>query len=531
MINKKTKNLFIINNIFISLNNLICNLSFRGIIIIQFCLLSSIFANTVLKSTNTNKWVGTWSTAPQLVEPGNNPPSPGLSYNSLRQVVRVSIGGDTLRMRFSNEFSNSPIKLNSVHIAFSKGNGVIDTTTDKVIYFSGQTDVTIERGSAVMSDPFQFSVPPLTDLAITIYFGNTPSDLTGHPGSRTTSYILTGNNVMKEDFSNAVRTDHWYVINTIEVLSPETASAISILGNSITDGRGSGTNKQNRWPDELARRLQSNNKTKQVAVLNSGIGGNCVLKMCLGPSALNRFERDVLNQNGVKWLIILEGINDIGGASGSQGSAKVAQDLISAYEQMIDRAHAKGIIVYGATLLPFGGSSYDSPDHQNAWRTVNDWIRNSGRFDGVIDFATALSDPANPTKLLPIADTGDHLHPNETGHRMMAETIDLTLFGAETNTGYNEKSTNVPIRYSLLQNFPNPFNASTRILYRVTKECFVSLRVFDSLGSEISLLVDELKSAGNYEISFNASNLPSGTYYYKLAIENFSEFRKMILLK
>ncbi len=527
----KDKICFPINSITISLKNYYRNISFTSIIVIQFCLLYSIFANTDLRSTNTNKWVGTWSTAPQLVEPNNNPPSPGLSNNTLRQVVRVSIGGDTIRMRFSNEFSNSPIKLISVHIAISKGNGIIDTSTDRIIYFNGQTEVTIDRGSAVMSDPFQFSVDPLTDLAITIYFGNTPLDLTGHPGSRTTSYLLTGNNVMKEDFSNAVKTDHWYVINTIEVLSPESAYAVSILGNSITDGRGSGTNKQNRWPDELARRLQSNDKTKKVAVLNAGIGGNCVLKMCLGPSAINRFERDVLNQNGVKWLIILEGINDIGGASGSQGSAKVAQDLIAAYGEMIDKAHAKNILVYGATLLPFGGSSYDSPDHQNAWRTVNDWIRNSGRFDGVIDFATALSDPVNPTRLLPIADTGDHLHPNETGHRMMAEAIDLTLFGAETNTGFYEKSTDLPVKYSLLQNFPNPFNASTKILYNVPKECFVTIKVFDSLGTEISKLVNEYKSAGNYEINFNATTLPSGTYYYKIAVENYSEVRKMILLK
>jgi len=230
------------------------------------------------------------------------------------------------------------------------------------------------------------------------------------------------------DFSNAVRTDHWYIINTIEVLAPDSAYAVAVLGNSITDGRGSGTNKQNRWPDELARRLQENPDTRLVAVLNEGIGGNCVLRACLGPSAVNRFERDVLDQNGVKWLIILEGINDIGQAFGTQGSAKVAQDLIAAYEQMIDSAHARGILVYGATLLPFGGSSYYTVDHENARQTVNEWIRNSGRFDAVIDLDEALRDPADPLKLLPGADTGDHLHPNETGHRMMAEAVDLNFF-------------------------------------------------------------------------------------------------------
>lgn len=483
------------------------------------------------KSFSSKKWVGTWSTAPQLVEPANNPPSPGLSNNTLRQIVRVSIGGDTLRIRLSNEFSNSSVKINSVHLAVSKGNGIIDIATDKKILFNGLEETTIERGKAIMSDPFQFSLPPITDVAITIYFGETSSDVTGHPGSRTTSYILSGNNVTNEDFSNAVKTDHWYIINTIEVLTLESSRAVVILGNSITDGRGSGTNKQNRWPDELARRLQENVKTKQVAVLNAGIGGNCVLKACLGPSALNRFERDVLNQNGVKWLIILEGINDIGGASGSQGSAKVAQDLINAYEQMIDKAHQKGILVYGATLLPFAGSSYDSPDHRNAWKTVNDWIKNSGRFDGVIDFAVALSDPNNPLRLNPIADTGDHLHPNETGHRMMAEAVDLTLFGADINTGYYERKNNVPDSFKLFQNYPNPFNPYTTISYQLLANSWVTLNIYDILGNEIKELINEFKPSGNYQRTFYADNLPSGIYYYKLSTGYFSDIKKMILIK
>jgi lysophospholipase L1-like esterase len=373
-------------------------------------------------------WVGTWSTAQQLVEPRNNPPEPGLAHNTLRQIVRVSLGGDSLRVKFSNEFSESPVTMKNVWIALSAGGSVIDTTTDTELKFNGEKEVTIEPGTAVTSDPFHFKVEPRSNLTITIYFGETSPDVTGHPGSRTTSYILTGNEVSAEDFSGAVSTDHWYIIDGIDVVAPEYAAAVVILGNSITDGRGSGTNKQNRWPDELARRLQGNAGTEFVAVLNHGIGGNCVLRECLGPSALSRFDRDVIGARGVRWLIILEGINDIGQAQGSDGSEKVANDLIAAYEQMIDSAHAEGILVYGATLMPFGGSFYDSPEHEVARTKVNEWIRDSGRFDAVIDVDAALRDPENPSRLLSSADTGDHLHPNETGHRMIAVAVDLSLF-------------------------------------------------------------------------------------------------------
>ena len=359
--------------------------------------------------SNADKvWVGTWSTAQQLVEPHNNPPEPGLSNNTLRQIVRVSLGGDSLRVSFSNEFSSSPVTMNAVHIALSAGGGAINKETDVRLRFDGNPGIIIRPGTAVTSDPFRFTVEPRSDLAITIYFGDTSPDVTGHPGSRTTSYILPGDKVSEEDCSGAVGTDHWYVINGIDVMVPESAGAVVIVGNSITDGRGSGTNKQNRWPDELARRLQENAGTRLVAVLNQGIGGNCVLRECLGPSALSRFERDVIEATGVRWLIILEGINDIGQAQGSDGSDRVANDLIVAYEQMIDSAHAEDILVYGATLMPFGGSFYDSPEHETARTKVNEWIRSSGRFDAVINVDAALRAPENPPQLLSSADTGDH---------------------------------------------------------------------------------------------------------------------------
>ncbi len=388
----------------------------------------SIPAGCLYISDSTKVWVSTWSTAPQLVEPRNMPPEPGLSNNTLRQVVRVSLGGDSLRVRFTNEFSTSPVTMRAVQIAVSTGGSAIDVSTIKELKFDSKPEVTMNSGVAITSDPIAFDLEPRMDLAITICYGQTSPDVTGHPGSRTTSYLLTGDKTSVMDFTGAVQADRWYTINGIDVKAPEPAAAVAILGNSITDGRGSGTNKQNRWPDILAERLLENPGTRQVAVLNQGIGGNCVLRFCLGPSALERFERDVVELNRVKWLIILEGINDIGQAPVSDAASQVAKDLIAAYEQMIDDAHAEGILVYGATLLPFGESFYYTDYREAARQTVNEWIRSSGRFDAVIDFDKALRNPVNTVTILPAAHSGDFLHPNETGYKMMGEAIDLKLF-------------------------------------------------------------------------------------------------------
>ncbi len=401
--------------------------------VIKLTLLSLLLV-TVLSACNgfgkspRQIWVGTWGTSPQLVEPHNMPPEPGLSNNTLRQIVRISIGGDSLRVRFSNEFSTSPVTLKAVQIALSAGNGAIDSLSIAALAFGKQPEVTMQPSTAITSDALYFPIKPRTDLAITIYFGETSPNVTGHPGSRTTSYLMEGNRINDAQFANAIPADRWYVINAIDVKAPETAGAIVTLGNSITDGRGSGTNMQNRWPDILAERLVQNPATGNVAVINQGIGGNCVLRTCLGPAAIERFERDVLSQQGVRWLIILEAINDIGQTPDSTVAAKVANDLIEAYSQMIDKAHEKGIRVYGATILPFKESFYYKDFRETARATVNDWIRNSGRFDAVIDFDSALQDPENPLMLLPETHTGDYLHPNEAGYRLMGEFIDLTLF-------------------------------------------------------------------------------------------------------
>jgi lysophospholipase L1-like esterase len=375
-----------------------------------------------------NKWVGTWSTAPQLVEPRNMPPEPGLSHNTLRQVLRVSLGGDSLRVKLSNEFSHQSTVMQAVEIASSAGGSFINVPTIKKLTFNGEEGIVIPSGSAVTSDPIAFNLKAREDLAITIHFGATPKDLTGHPGSRTTSYIAKGDKTSAPNLSEATKTDHWYIIRGLDVKAPETAAAVAIFGNSITDGRGPGINKQNRWPDILAERLLENPGTQQVGVLNQGIGGNCVLKACLGPSALDRFDRDILDQQGVRWVIIMEGVNDLGGIRDSTEAFTVAKDLMSAYSKMIDKAHAEDIKVYGGTITPIKNSFYYTDYSEAARSMVNEWIRNSGRFDAVIDFDKAIRNPKDTLTILPEAHSGDFLHPNELGYEILGRAVDLSLF-------------------------------------------------------------------------------------------------------
>lgn len=374
--------------------------------------------------TVPSKWVGTWAAAQQLVEPDNMPPSPGLSNNTLRQIVRVSIGGNQIRLKFSNEYGDAPLVMNSVHLAVSTGESSIKPETDKIVTFGGKESAIIPAGKTLTSDILKYNLPKQTNMAITIHFRSVPSSLTGHPGSRTTSYILEGDKVSSISMPWSITTEHWYIISGIDVLTDDSYKAIVALGDSITDGRGSTTDKQDRWTDNLTNRLQANPLTTNVAVINQGIGGNRVLFDGLGPSALNRFERDVLEQSGVSYLIILEGVNDIGTSSSTQ----VVTDLINAYKVFINKAHARNILVYGGTILPFGGSQYDNPIHEQARKMVNEWIRTSNQFDAVIDFDAALRDPDEPAKLLDIYDSGDHLHLNANGYKKMADIIDLSLF-------------------------------------------------------------------------------------------------------
>ncbi len=496
---------------------------------------SACLAESTNDSSSATKWVGTWSTAPQLVEPGNNPPAPGLSNNTLRQIARVSIGGDSLRMRLSNEFSTSPVTFHAVHIALSKGGGTIDSASDVVLHFGGKTDTTLAPGAALTSDPFRFPVEPRTDVAITIYFGNTSSSATGHPGSRTTSYLLSGNAVSRTDFSGAVTTEHWYNINAIDVLAPPSAACVAILGNSITDGRGSTTNGQNRWPDVFSESLLKDSTMQHVGVLNAGIGGNCVLSGGLGPTAVSRYDRDILNQHGVRWAVVFEGVNDIGGVHSTNAATTTAANLIAAYRQMILKAHAKNIRVYGATILPFNGNAYFNQYSEQCRSTVNQWIRTRGNFDACIDFDKVMRNPLDTTRMLLPTYQNDGLHPDTAGHRFMGESVDLDLFtGSDTvfqqpmGVGNSRQAID---GYQLGQNYPNPVNPATTISFGVPTRAFVSLEVFDVLGREVRNLVNGMQDPGRYSVDFDASRLSSGMYIYRLTSGRFTQAKKMMVVK
>lgn len=373
-------------------------------------------------------WVGTWGCGPQLTEPGNLPPV-ALANSTLRQFVHVTIGGNHLRVRFSNAYGTNSVTLNSVHIALaagagSGGTGSINTATDKALAFHGAPSVTIPAGEVVLSDPIDYGLPALTNLAITIYFGSiSATTINGHPGSRTTSFIQNSNAVTAASMPTASTTAHWYIITGVDVLADGPSRALVTLGDSITDGRGSTTDGNNRWPDNLAQRLNANAPTTNVGVINMGIGGNGVFAG-LGPSAVARFDRDVINQSGPRWLIVFEGVNDIGG----DVNGTIATNLIAAYTQFIAKAHAHNLLAYGATITPFGGNGYFTPSHEASRQTVNAWIRTNNLYDGVIDFDTVVRDPVTLTNLLSAYNSGDGLHLNPTGYQAMANAIDLSLF-------------------------------------------------------------------------------------------------------
>lgn len=381
---------------------------------------------------------------PQLTEPSNMPPAPFtqddgvLDDSTLRQTVHVSVGGHYVRLRISNAFGGAALPITEVSAALPRGGqagtSAIEARSTRSVTFSGRPSVVVPAGAQAVSDPLKFDLKPGTNLAVTMYLakGQPSLDITSHPGSRTTSYLLTGDHVNAADLLAATPVEHWYFLSGVEVWSKRTTAAAVVLGDSLTDGRGSTTNLNDRWPDQLQTRLLASPSTAQTAILNQAAGGNRVLNDGLGPNTLARFDRDVLAQSGVDWLLVFEGINDIGTAEATEAAQKeTANDLIAAYEQIITRAHAQGIPVYGATLTPFGGhEGYDDAAgyREAARQQVNRWIRTSGRFDAVIDFDRVARDPQNPRQLLPAVDVGDHLHLNPEGYQMLADAVPARLF-------------------------------------------------------------------------------------------------------
>jgi lysophospholipase L1-like esterase len=384
-------------------------------------------------------WVDTWVSMPQLTEPGNMPPPPFtqndrvLLDSTLRQTVRVTAGGSRIRLRLSNAFGGAALPVTKMSVAVPLGGkagaGAIQAGTSRPVTFDGRSSVVVPVGAQMVSDPLGFDVAAGSELAVTIYLadGQASTDITSHPGSRTTSYLLAGEHVDDLDLPGATPVDHWYFLSGVEVWARSSTATVAVLGDSLTDGRGSTTNGNDRWPDQLFDRLRTDRRTAGVAVANQAAGGNRVLNDGLGPNALARLDRDVLAQSGVAWLIVFEGVNDIGTADADAAAQRdVADDLIAAYDQIIVRAHAQGIRVYGATLTPFGGNTmYDDAAglRETARQRVNAWIRTAHRFDGVIDFDAAVRDPADQRQLRPAYDVGDHLHLNPAGYRALADAV------------------------------------------------------------------------------------------------------------
>lgn len=382
-----------------------------------------IFLCAITINATAQGWIGTWATAPQTVVKSFMPYNNNMSNRSVRQVVKVSIGGDMIRLKLSNIYSTEPVVIRSIYIAHAKDSFAIDPKSAKYLKFSNQYKVTIPAGKSITSDALPYDLKPLQRLAITINYTSAPTVPTVHMGSRTTSYIMKGVTNAHSNFEKAFRENHWYNISGIDVYTMRTdLSSIAIIGNSITDGKCSTDNAQNRWPDIMSEMLQLKYKITNQGVLNLGIGNNrVVVPGGFGVLAKERFDKDVLAQAGVKKVIIFEGINDIGAAK-SGYSETVARQLIESYQAMIKKAKARRLKVYLGTITPFKGAGYYSPFHEAARQTVNEWIRNQAKnkeVDGILDFAKLLQDPKDDRRMKKEYVSNDWLHPNPTGYKAM----------------------------------------------------------------------------------------------------------------
>jgi lysophospholipase L1-like esterase len=373
-------------------------------------------------------WVGSWASAPV-----RQPESDRTSYSdvTVRNVVHLSLGGTAVRIKLSNEFGATSLKIDDVHLASSAGASRIDLRTDHKLTFGGQEGVEIPAGALAVSDPIELSLPALSDVAVSFHLPKqTLPMLTYHPLASSSNYLVDSDQVAAPEMEHSAHLKSWYVLTGVDVISPAGSAAVITLGDSITDGAHSTLDKNARWPDVLAARLHANVATAKIGVLNEGVSGNRVLHNAAGINALARLDRDVLAQSGAKYLVLLEGINDIRYATNPRGpdDAATAQQLIWGLQQIAIRAHARGLKVYCGTLTPFGESKNANQAGEEMRGAINAWIRTTKMFDAVLDFDRVTRDVANPLILSQSNDSGDHLHPGDMGYKAMADSIDLNLF-------------------------------------------------------------------------------------------------------
>ncbi len=383
------------------------------VFLMMFCALSTY--------SLAQNWVGTWATAPQTVVKSFMPYNNCMTNRSVRQVVKVSIGGDVIRLKLSNIYSMQPVEIRSIYIAHAKDSSDIDAKTAQYFKFGNSYKTVIPAGKQIVSDALKFKLRNLERVAITINYTSAPEIPTVHMGSRTTSYIMKGVTNAHSNFAKAFRENHWYNISGIDVYTmSNNMSAIAIIGNSITDGKCSTDNAQNRWPDVMSEMLQLKHKITNQGVLNLGIGNNRVtVPGGFGALAKERFDRDILMQSGVKKVVIFEGVNDIGAAR-SGSSETVARQIIESIQGMVKKAKARKMKVYLGTITPFKGAGYYSHFHEAARLYVNDWIRSQAKnVDGILDFAKLLQDPNDDRRMKREYASNDWLHPNPAGYKAM----------------------------------------------------------------------------------------------------------------
>ena len=401
-----------------------------------------LFQTNISRAQKMEHRVTAWATAAYapFAAPGV-PEEPALENKTIRMVIRPTVGGHSLQLRFSNEFGTLPVRIGAAHLAITDRDSAIQPGTDRLLTFAGKSSISIPAGAPFLSDPVEMDITPFAELTISIYLPEKTPLTALHGLAKHTSWIAAGDQSARLNTTDAKSRDSWFFLSSLEVLAPDNASAIVAFGDSITDGTGSGINHYANWPDKLAQRFAASHPERSTAILNEGIGGNRILHDAAGAAALARFDRDVLARNGVKEVIVLEGINDIGFPRIRMDELKLpttpknpfvgekvsAEEIIGGLQQIITRAHEHGIRIFGATLTPFQGTNSWDTEGEAIRQSVNKWIRTAGAYDGFVDFDAVIRDPKDPSRMNAIYDSGDHIHPGDAGYQAMANAIDLNM--------------------------------------------------------------------------------------------------------